>query len=207
MLCTKHRQQENLRLLLEAAADPNVVVDGGWTALLFCAKYGSAFDMEMLLKHGGKINVQNSQGWTALMLTIKYGGLRKLKQLLTYGANPNLCAVNGMTAAHFCVKYGRPAYLKMLVEDPGQYALQQRKEVADLIFNCAGMPTYLCLLLACFVIGNVNVDLRDRHGRVPLDMVSVLVKSPEISTPDSLRKLRRWENVEKILADISSLDV
>jgi len=127
-----------------------------------------------------------------------------MKQLLASGANPSLCSKGGMTAVHLCAKYGRPDYLKLLVEEPGQLALTQKRELAEIIFVCTRLPTSHCFMLASFTIGNVNVDIKDGVGQSPLDIASSLVDSWNTSLP--IEKMQKRMEVQTILLASTSLD-
>jgi len=207
MLSTKYRQEDNLKKLLACSADPNMEADGGWTAILFCAKYGSAAEMQILLDNDGEVNVQNAQGWTAIMLSIKYGDREKLKTLLAAGGNPDLRSRKGRTAVHFCVKCERPGHLKILLEKPGHYVLNERQDLSQIILSSTHLPSHLCLLLAYFLMGNVNVDCKDVDGIFPLEMATAKIRESESSTQQVLStQVETLREVEKILKKVSSLD-
>jgi len=52
------RDDENLKLILEASADVNSKSDKGWTPLLMAVLYRDAMMVANLLKHGANINVK-----------------------------------------------------------------------------------------------------------------------------------------------------
>ena len=76
------RNDENImRKLLEAGANPDVQQQGGWTALHSAAKHGSRPLLDLLVKHGADKSIKSSDGKTAKDMAIDAGHADVANQL------------------------------------------------------------------------------------------------------------------------------
>ena len=64
---------EVIKLLLAAGANPNLMKDDGWTALMFAATTGSANITRLLIKAEADVNAANADGETALDIALDVG--------------------------------------------------------------------------------------------------------------------------------------
>lgn len=86
-------------LLIKYGANPNEILDNGYSVLMMSASFGSLEVLESLLKNGANPNQKrNTDGMTALMLATSNGEPKKVKLLLEYGAKKDTKDLNGETA-------------------------------------------------------------------------------------------------------------
>lgn len=104
---------EDVKMLLEAGADPNIKSVYGITPLMaaaFCSKYEND-TLRVLLDAGANVNQQDNDGNTALMYAAKYTNLYStedtIQYLLTSGADVNLQDKNGWTALMYAIRYSQ----------------------------------------------------------------------------------------------------
>lgn len=91
--------EDELKLLLEAHAEPNRHSAAGDTALMMAAYRGDL--SETLLAHGADINAHNAAGATALMLLAQGMNTDELQDALKAGANPRAEDNAGHTALDY----------------------------------------------------------------------------------------------------------
>jgi len=104
------KQIENVNILLELKANPEVTDDAGYSALMWATHVESAECVESLLKHKADINAKTIWGWTALMDAAQQGNEEILSTLLEARALVN----------QRVVALGRSALLEAaLVDCPG----------------------------------------------------------------------------------------
>jgi uncharacterized protein len=81
-----YASRENLQLLLDYRADPNLPNKAGQTALMFCTE--DTARMSMLVQHGARINDSSYSGNTAFLIACSgYGKYSSVKWLVEHGAN------------------------------------------------------------------------------------------------------------------------
>ena len=119
-----YQPEEEMKLLLEAHAEPNRHSAAGDTALMIAAYRGEL--SETLLAHGADINAHNTAGVTALMLLAQTMNAVTLQDALKAGANPRAEDNAGHTALDYlraasCDKpliAMPPPYMKVVLEGP-----------------------------------------------------------------------------------------
>jgi uncharacterized protein len=88
---------ENVRLLLQAGADPNLPAQ--MTPLMAAAYCDSPPCAQLLIASGADLNARGAQGTTALMVAARAGHLDMVQLLLAAGADPLIRCDRGQTAA------------------------------------------------------------------------------------------------------------
>ena len=110
---------EGLRIILEAGANPNPVVPEGLfrSSPLIAAGIGSKLEMiKLLIEFGAEIDATNPEGWTALQAVIKAQNVECANILLTRGADLGYISKNGHSALTAAITYNSHAVLKLLID-------------------------------------------------------------------------------------------
>ncbi|KAH8586743.1 ankyrin repeat-containing domain protein [Bisporella sp. PMI_857] len=110
---------EGLRIILEAGANPNPVVPEGLfrSSPLIAAGVGGKLEMiKLLIKFGAEIGATNPEGWTALQAVIKAQNVECANVLLTRGADLGYISKNGHSALTTAIIYNSHAVLKLLID-------------------------------------------------------------------------------------------
>lgn len=110
---------EGLRIILEAGANPNPVVPEGLfrSSPLIAAGIGSKLEMiKLLIEFGAEIDATNPEGWTALQAVIKAQNVECAKILLTRGADLGYISKNGHSALTTAIIYNGHAVLRLLID-------------------------------------------------------------------------------------------
>jgi ankyrin repeat protein len=92
-----NNSKDNIKLLLDNGADPNIQNVLGYTALMFASSHNNEV-VELLLDKGAEINLKNKSGWTALMHAVDRDKYEIVKLLLDKGADINIQNNDGETA-------------------------------------------------------------------------------------------------------------
>jgi ankyrin repeat protein len=92
--------EETLRLLLRAKADPNTECKPGYIPILRSIACGRDRILAMLIDHGSDFDSSGSSDTTPLMVAVYHDQLPCTTLHLARGANVNLQAINGATALH-----------------------------------------------------------------------------------------------------------
>lgn len=137
---------ECVKMILEAGADPNLVVDGK-TPLHNNAcsymPYQSAFEsVDLLLQHGARVNPpQDCARLTPLQLAVRTGNPELVRLLLDKGADPNLFTTSKIgTALQMACTMSKNAIIVELLIDAGadvdsysgyQFHAREEKDYAD----------------------------------------------------------------------------
>jgi uncharacterized protein len=94
-----HNQLEEVQLLLQHSADPNVADGAGWAPLHYAAWSGSGtVIIAALLDNKADINRRNDRGITPLYFAAATGHDSQVKLLLQRGADRSIASKSGYTA-------------------------------------------------------------------------------------------------------------
>jgi ankyrin repeat protein len=110
---------DGLRIILEAGANPNPVVPEGLfrSSPLIAAGIGSKLEMiKLLIKFGAEIDASNPEGWTALQAVTKAQNVECAHILLTCGADLSHMSKNGHSALTTAIIYNSHAVLKLFID-------------------------------------------------------------------------------------------
>ena len=119
LLCS-YRNDEMVKCLLEAGADPNVVCTEyfNFTALHFACIQNNEDIVQLLLKAKANTNVLNSKGFTPLNIAVSEGNFKIVEALLAAGADIELenDADRGWRPIFFAAINGHLPILKLLLK-------------------------------------------------------------------------------------------
>lgn len=91
-------QEQMVRVLLDAGADPNVVPEYGSTALAMSSRLGTPGVVSALLDAGADAEIQDPNGFTALMMACGYGRSDLIEAFVNGGADISMQGSTGFTA-------------------------------------------------------------------------------------------------------------
>ena len=107
---------DTVRLLLNNGADPNYVLENGYSILMMFAIRGFRDIVNILLEHGVNPNFQDQYGHTALMYCIYNEENEIIIDLLKNGADPDIKDDKQNTALCMAMKKGLVEIVKILLE-------------------------------------------------------------------------------------------
>ena len=107
-LACSYRQQDSVRVLLEAGSGPNIADDNGNTCLHAVLISGCCKKIiHKIIDHGADMNATNKHHWTALLLACVKKNEHAINVLLNAGADPNIADdTDGDTCLHMAVRQG-----------------------------------------------------------------------------------------------------
>ncbi|XP_050471073.1 BRCA1-associated RING domain protein 1-like [Bombus huntii] len=106
--CLKGKiQEDHIKVLLAAGANPNTKDYNGWTPLQEVVSYGYSDICYLLLKCGALPNTPGEGNRTALHEAAKANRLSEAKLLLKYSANKNVYDDYGKRPIDYCEPYSR----------------------------------------------------------------------------------------------------
>ena len=159
-----------VRLLLDAGANPNIRTEDERTVLFVAVKAGHAdvVDVVQLLLDGGlDINAQDGWGITALGYAVSYGPADVVRLLLQHGANVNVRNDAGQTALHNTVlSYSADVDVVQALLDGGADVNAREADGGTALHTAAyvGPADVVRLLLH----RGADVDARANNGRTAL---------------------------------------
>jgi serine/threonine-protein phosphatase 6 regulatory ankyrin repeat subunit B len=110
--------RDNVRLLLNAGANPNVhLTASGYTALMLAAERNDVEMLGLLLEAGVEVNAADVSGLTALMwaaYSAETGPTTAVEMLLLAGADPAIVNRKGETAIALARWHGQTATVRLL---------------------------------------------------------------------------------------------
>jgi cytohesin len=95
----KSNQEEMVRLLLDAGANPNTPDEYGTPPLSTALQLRHPIAAAAIIAHGADPNRRDSEGFTPLMLAAQRGDINNVKALLAAGADPEARDRSGDSAA------------------------------------------------------------------------------------------------------------
>ena len=116
MESVKNRNEREVRILLNAGANPNVKDIKGKAALYWAVQAGRTDIVELLLDAGADTDVWIDIGWTPLHWVAQNGNTDIVKLLLDAGAEKDVKDRNGQTPLHWAALKGYTAVVKLLLD-------------------------------------------------------------------------------------------
>ena len=102
MIACKKTKKDEINVLLNAAADPNITDPNGDTCLHYAARQLFGVKVfRIILNQGVNVNATNTKNVTALMIVCEKGEKGAINILLNAGADPNIADANGDTCLHY----------------------------------------------------------------------------------------------------------
>lgn len=178
-----HGYHDNIRILLEYDADPNICNNDVRIPLHFAAGTGLGYYsiVKILLEHGADPNAVDKWNQTPLLLT-GYSNIHIISELLKYDADPNIQNIDGDTPLYHAACRGRKEAVEMLLNKGALPNLICEKGLTALhraAFGC--FPVIVGLLLKF----NADSTIKNERGETPLDLVKKkLLRYNEQDYPD-----------------------
>ncbi|ORX78967.1 ankyrin, partial [Anaeromyces robustus] len=108
---------EQVRLLLNHGANPNVQSDGSTPLIQSCINNNSEV-VKLLIEHGADVNFVNSEGLHPLLFLVNESEKNVTKLFLSYGANPNIQDTEGNSALSMACARGNRRIVELLLQSP-----------------------------------------------------------------------------------------
>ena len=140
--------EECIRMLFWAGANPNIQDEDGWTALMWASSSENAELAKLLLEYNANPNIRGAYGATAL-INAKSAEIMQL--LLDAGAAPNIQVENGRTALIFAAKDNDAKRVQLLLQagakPNSQDAVGQTAPMRGV--PQFGLPVFAAIAAAC----------------------------------------------------------
>lgn len=107
---------ENVKFLLQKAADPNISNKLGLSPIFYSVLYGNLAITKMLIGWGANVNHQDPSGFTPLMASVKRGHNAIVRCLLDAGGDKNKSDFKNMTAKDYALKGNHGSIARLLRE-------------------------------------------------------------------------------------------
>jgi ankyrin repeat protein len=111
----RNQDQQQIRTLLQQAADVNVRSEDGSTALLWAAHWNDLETARLLVRAGADANAANDLRMTPLSRACTNGSAPLVELLLHAGANPNTPIATGETPVMTCARTGNADAVRTLL--------------------------------------------------------------------------------------------
>ena len=106
-LACSYRQQDSVKILLEAGANPNIASTDRCTSLHAAVNGGCSKNiLSALLDHGADVNAITRNNETALKIACEMGNINSINVLLNAGASPHIADTNGDPCLHYALNAG-----------------------------------------------------------------------------------------------------
>jgi ankyrin repeat protein len=209
-----------IRILLEAAADPNATSSNGSTPLMVACQSAFPEVVEALISAGANVNAVGKEGQTALAqlcIARKQGAAVTIaKTLFDHGAAATLEARDhaDFTALHSACEYGKAGFVRLLIE--------QKADVNVQLLDGSG---YTALVAACMgACPGLRMDMMERSAHVKMyeQVVKMLldaganrnVKWRRAGQSEAPMPIREWvkkakpgnKDLEALLGGLSEFD-
>ncbi|CAI5723077.1 unnamed protein product [Hyaloperonospora brassicae] len=115
LYAAKENEFAAVKLLLAYAADPNVAMTNGTTALHEAAANGSIRTVKLLVEHKAQLEATTKNG-TALHFAVSESREKTVAELLRLGANADVTNAGGVTPLMLACLLNKPAVVQELLE-------------------------------------------------------------------------------------------
>ncbi len=115
ILASIQMQEDLMRSILEAGADPNIQNHKGVTALVEATYKGIPSNVSLLLNHGAEVDLADKDGWTPLFWSIYKNYYPITKTVIESNTNINHVSIDGMSPLIFATKEGNTAIATLLL--------------------------------------------------------------------------------------------
>ena len=133
-----HRQQNSIKVLLEAAANPNIASAKGHTSLHAAVIGGcSKKIIRSIIKHGSDVNGGNNSSRTSLMIASLQNNAGAINVLLNAGADITITDNTGITCLHHAVMGGcNKEILQTIIDHGADVNATNKNNISPLILAC-----------------------------------------------------------------------
>jgi ankyrin repeat protein len=177
---TYHDDLEQVKLLLEAGADPKAANRYGVTPLALACTNGNQEIVELLLEAGADPNSALVGGETALMTASRTGLLGPVKELLARGADVNAQERKGQTALMWAAAEGHVDVVDALLNAGADARARLRSGFTPLFFAVReGRTEVVRRLLQAGVDVNETLRPRRRRGGSEIKPTNALILAVE----------------------------
>lgn len=127
-------ETQDVKLLLDAGANPNIGNNFGETALMRASVKGHVEIIKLLLDAGAEVNARENRFRNTALMSVSFEGqVKAAKLLLDAGANPNLSNKGNNTALMLAARYGRVEIVKLLLAAGAEVNARENYDVTPLM--------------------------------------------------------------------------
>ena len=163
MIAYEKGDVNTISVLLDSAADPNIINANGNTCLHIAALNHCRKEMlQAIIEHGAEVNATNMNNETALMKACEKGNTNAIYVLLDGGADPNIVDADGDTCLHYAVRKDCCTEVVQAIVSHGvEVNATNKKNVTALMLTClTGNIDTINLLLST----KANPHILDANG-------------------------------------------
>lgn len=126
LVCQKCQNDKLAKVLLKYGAKPDLVDEGGYTALMYASQENNPEMAEVLLEHGANPNLTahsdnakliGTEGFTSLMLACQHSAFKVMQTLLAHGADAKTVGANGQTALDIAKQQKQKPMIELLEQN------------------------------------------------------------------------------------------
>ena len=182
MLACLYRQQDSVRVLLEAGSGPNIPNDNGDTCLHAVVMRGcSKKIIQALIDHGADVNATSRKHETALLGACFMKNEHAINTLLNAGADPNIADdTYGDTCLHMAVVQGCSIEVVQTIIDHGADVNATNKEHKTALLIACVKKTKLAIINILLNAGSDLNIVDDTYGDTYLHMAIIHRCSVEV---------------------------
>ena len=173
----------SLKLLLQAAADPNIRTNQGKTALHLATRHCRLFAVRALLNHGASSFAADARGTTALHLSAKHCPKVLIQTLVENGANVHAIDERGWSPLHHAAKWNQSSAVLGYLLSVDTMPTAKGKKGETPIHLAAGHNTNAAVLAQMLQHRSARRQSdwwKDNAGRTPLHFAARKSKSREV---------------------------